>query len=184
MITHTNEKMNKAVFLDRDGVINADYGYVHTVEKFEFLPRVIEALAKLADSDYLIIIITNQSGIGRGLYTLDDFEKVMDYMDNELAGEGIVVDDVFYCSHDPDENCECRKPKPKLILDAAAEHNIDISKSWMVGDKNADVMCGKNAGCKTVFVKDEKKPKEELKTEADLVVKDLYEAVEKILNTN
>ncbi len=174
--------MNKAVFLDRDGVINADHGFVHTVEKFEFLPRVTEALSKLADSEYMIIVITNQSGIGRGLYETGDFEKVMDYMENELAGEGIAIDDTYFCPHNPDEDCECRKPKPKMILDAAKAHNIDLSKSWMIGDKNADVMCGKNAGCKSIFVKTEKRPDEKADN-ADFVVKDLYEAVEKILSS-
>ncbi|MDP2750156.1 MAG: D-glycero-beta-D-manno-heptose 1,7-bisphosphate 7-phosphatase [Nanoarchaeota archaeon] len=172
--------MKKAVFLDRDGVINVDYGFVHTVEKFKFSPRAIDALKILADSDYLIIIITNQSGIGKGLYEMEDFEKVMDYMENELVGEGIVIDDTFYCPHSPEENCECRKPKPKMILDAAEKHNIDLSKSWMIGDKEADVQCGKNAGCKTIFVKIEKE-KERSDGGADIIVKDLYEAVEKII---
>jgi len=172
--------MNKAIFLDRDGVINIDHGYVGTVERFEFVPRAIEALKELADSDYLLIIITNQSGISKGYYSIEDFEKVMTYMNNELVAEEIQIDDMYFCMHDPDEKCNCRKPSPKMILDAAKKHDIDLSKSWMIGDKKADILCGKNAGCKTVFVKTNAKAGEK-DGGADVIANDLFEGVEKIL---
>lgn len=172
--------MNKAVFLDRDGVINIDHGYVHTIEKFEFAPKAVEALQKLADSDFMIIVITNQSGIGRGMYEVEDFYKVMDYMENELVGEGVAIDDVYFCPHAPEDECDCRKPSPKMILDAAKEHDIDLSKSWMIGDKKEDILCGKNAGCKTVFIKTNKRPSDD-NGRADVVADDLVEGVGKIL---
>jgi len=145
----------KAVFLDRDGVINEDLGYVGKIENFQFKKGIFEVLKELQNRGYLLFIVTNQSGIGRGYYTKQDFFDVMEYAKNELKKENITITDFAYCPHTPDENCDCRKPKPKMILDLAKKYNIDLQKSWMVGDKKSDVEAGKNAGVKTLLVKDD-----------------------------
>lgn len=137
--------MNKAVFLDRDGTINVDKGYVYRIEDFEFLPGVIEALRLFQSMGYLLIIITNQSGIGRGYYTEDDLIKLTEYMNQELLKEGIKVTDFFYCPHIENasvehyrKKCNCRKPSIELFLKAQEKWNIDWAKSYAVGDKFRD----------------------------------------------
>ena len=128
--------MNKAVFLDRDGTINVDKNYLYRVEDFEFLPGVIEGLKAFQKAGYLLIVITNQSGIARGYYSERDYEILTDYMRNELQKKGVFLTDVLYCPHHPDGiipkyriNCECRKPKLGLFYQAINKWNIDIDKS-------------------------------------------------------
>jgi len=170
--------MNKAVFLDRDGTINVDKEYVHKVEDLEFIPGVLEALAKLAKTDYRIIIITSQSGIGRGYYTQNDYEIFTKNMLNKIKRNGGRIDAVYFCPHSPDAGCDCRKPKPKMILDAARDFNIDLSKSYMIGDKRADMIMGDNAGCKKIRVMTGKGEK----SDADYTAKDLADAIDAIIN--
>lgn len=137
---------NKAVFLDRDGTINKDSGYVYKIEDFEFLPGVVEALRILQENGYLLIVITNQSGIARGYYTEADFHKLNSYMLDQLAQEGIAITDVLYCPHLPNadvqcyrKNCNCRKPKTGLFEQAVEKWNIDLTQSYAVGDKERDL---------------------------------------------
>ncbi|BCD67616.1 D-glycero-beta-D-manno-heptose 1,7-bisphosphate 7-phosphatase [Nitratiruptor sp. YY09-18] len=138
--------MHKAVFLDRDGVINVDKGYVGNIENFEFIDGVLESLRRLQQRGFKLIIITNQSGIGRGYYTLKDFQKLTKFMLQNLRDEGITIDGVYFCPHHPDEKCSCRKPAPGMIMQAAKEHEIDLSSSWLIGDKMSDIEAAKNAG--------------------------------------
>lgn len=174
--------MNKAVFLDRDGTINVDYGYVHKIKDFVFLPRVVDALRLLAKSEYEIVVITSQSGIGRGYYSEQEFLVITEYMKDELTKNGIRVDGVYYCPHDPDGRCECRKPKTKMLEDAVRELQIDLSQSYVIGDKTADIKMGENAGCKTILVKTGKAGKDgAYDVNPDFTAKDLYEAVEWLL---
>lgn len=170
--------MNKAVFLDRDGTINVDKEYVHKVKDLEFIPGVLEALAKLAKMEYRIIIITSQSGIGRGYYTQNDYEIFTNNMLNKIKRYGGRIDAVYFCPHHPNAGCECRKPKPKMILDAAKDFNIKLSKSYMIGDKKADVEMGRNAGCKTISVMTGKGEK----SNADYAAKNLADAIDAIIN--
>ena len=142
---------NKAIFLDRDGTLNKDSGYVHKIEDFELLPGVIEGL-KLLQHEFIFIIITNQSGIGRGYYTEDDFQAFNNHLLKDLAKEGIQIKKTYFCPHKKEENCVCRKPKTKFINQAISEFNIDLKKSWMIGDHPSDVQLGTNAGCSTVFL--------------------------------
>ena len=136
----------RAIFLDRDGVINDDRGYVHRVEDFVFLDGVFEALRAFLDMGYKLFIVTNQSGIGRGYYSEEDFKKLTSWMLDQLAKKNIEVEEVFFCPHHPDEECGCRKPEPGMILEAARKYGIDLKNSWMIGDKPSDIEAAKRAG--------------------------------------
>ena len=143
--------MKKAVFLDRDGVINEDSGYVSRVENFKFINGVFEALKGFKEFGYLLIIVTNQSGIARGFYTLDDFEKLNEFMLSEFEKNDIKIDKVYFCPHSPDENCECRKPKAGMILQGLKEFDIDPQKSILIGDKTSDIEAGNLANLKKSY---------------------------------
>lgn len=138
--------MQKAVFFDRDGVINIDTGYVHKIEDFIFIDGVIDAIAYLKSKGYLCILVTNQSGIARGYYTEHDFHKLCSYMQDTLASKQASFDGIYYCPHHPDAsiiqykvNCECRKPKSYMFEKAIIEHNIDVTQSIMIGDHASDL---------------------------------------------
>jgi D-glycero-D-manno-heptose 1,7-bisphosphate phosphatase len=156
---------NKAIFLDRDGTINEDISFPHKIEQCHILPGACEGLIKLQSAGYKLVIITNQSGIGRRVYSLDDFFTFNNYLLNILSQNGIIINRTYFCPHHPDDNCECRKPKTKFIQDAAKELNLDISNSWMIGDRLSDIEMGEKAGCKGTilldsgYVKDYNKPK-------------------------
>lgn len=129
--------MNKAAFLDRDGTINVDYGYVYQYEKFDYIDGVVETLKKLHEMGYLLIIITNQSGVARGYYTEEDVHVLHEKVCQDLAAQGIPIKKVYYCPHL--SGCSCRKPKTGLFYKAAREHHIDMSKSIAIGDKLRDL---------------------------------------------
>jgi len=146
-------QMCKAVFLDRDGIINIDKEYLYKIEDFEFCDGVFEALRYFQDMGYALFIVTNQSGIRRGYYSQKDFEKLTVWMLEELKKEGIKIKRVYHCPHTPKENCECRKPKPHMLNLAIKEFDILPQKSWMIGDKPSDIMAGINAGISnTIFI--------------------------------
>lgn len=143
---------NKAVFLDRDGVLNHDYGYVHTIEKFKWIKGVKKAIKYLSEKNFIIIVITNQSGIGRGYYKLRDVKILHDWILKELKKVGGIINDFYICPHHPKfakgiykKKCLCRKPNNKLFLKAIKKWKIDIKKSFMVGDQKSD----KQAAIKT-----------------------------------
>ena len=151
----------KAVFLDRDGVVNEliyhqEQGVIDspfTVEQFRLLPRVGEAIKELRQMGYKVVLVSNQPGIAKGHMTRETFEKIRLKMKGELAKEGALLDGEYYCFHHPEAlNCECRKPKPGLLLKAAKDMDIDLSGSWMVGDGLTDVKAGKDAGCRTILL--------------------------------
>ena len=151
--------MHKAVFLDRDGTIIEDPGYLSRPEQVRFLPGAIEGLKKMQEAGYLLVIITNQSGIARGYFTEDDLKKVHDYLTEQLNGQGINLTGIYYCPHHPEKGyppyvkkCRCRKPGSALLERAAEELKIDLAASWMIGDKASDVLAGKRAGCRTVLI--------------------------------
>ena len=145
----------RAVFLDRDGVINAklpeDRYVAHTWE-FRLLPGVVQALRSLAKLGYVLVVITNQRGIGRGLMTESQLDAVHDFMCEEFRRGGVTVDAVYHCPHDKNENCPCRKPEPGMILDAGRDLGIDLGSSYMVGDSPSDIGAGKRAGTRTVRI--------------------------------
>ncbi len=145
----------KTVFIDRDGVINVDsHDYIKSPEEFEFLPGVIDAVKMIHDAGYMVIVITNQSGLSRGFYTPETLTAIHKKMtDGVVFGKGKITD-IFYCPHLPDDGCDCRKPKPLMILQAAEKYNIDLDASVMVGDNAKDIECARNAGVKyAVLVK-------------------------------
>jgi D-glycero-D-manno-heptose 1,7-bisphosphate phosphatase len=138
--------LRRAVFLDRDGVINRDTGYVRRIEEFEFLDGVFETLRAIHCRGYLLLVVTNQSGIGRGFYTEEDFQRVNAWMLQRLASNDIIISGVYYCPHTPETGCTCRKPAPGLILQAQREHQLDLPRSWLVGDKSSDIEAAHRAG--------------------------------------
>ncbi len=150
---------NKAIFFDRDGVINKETGnYVYKVADFEFHEDVFQAL-KQVPADFKKIIVTNQAGIAKGIYTEQDYRKVTQYMLSELKKQEININSVCFCPHHPQGiveqykiDCDCRKPKPGMLLQAAKEFDIDLKNSWIIGDKTSDIEAGKNAGTKTILV--------------------------------
>ena len=142
-----------AVFLDRDGVINEDTGYVSCVDDFHFIDGTIEALQLLKKKGYALVVVTNQSGIARGLFTEDDFMNLTEWMDWSLADRDVDLDGIYFCPHHPTEGqapyqqaCNCRKPAPGMLLDAAEDLQIDLSQSYMVGDKPGDLKAAQAAG--------------------------------------
>ena len=144
----------KTIFLDRDGVINKEVGYLHKIEDFKFINGVFEACRYFQSLDYQIIVVTNQSGIGRGYYDKDAFHVVNSWMLEQFKNKRIEILDVFFCPHTPESNCDCRKPKPGMFNQANEKHDIDMEKSWMIGDKEADVAAANFAGIKnTILVK-------------------------------
>jgi len=180
--------MYKAVFLDRDGTINVDNGYVHKIEDFRFIEGSIAGIRMLQEMGYKLIITTSQSGIGRGLYTEEDVKSVHAHMISELVREGITIDDIYFCPHHSEEgigkykiDCKCRKPKTGMIDEAVAEHDIDVRQSYVIGDKTADIAMGQNAGCKTVLVRTGKGGKDgKYDATPDIVAENLLEAAKMI----
>ena len=143
----------KVLFLHRDGVINKDYGYVHEIGNFEFMDGIFDLCDAFVKNGFRIIVVTNQSGIARGYFNMNDFKNITNWMVATFQTKGIDILDIFYCPHGPDENCNCRKPKSQLFLEAVKKYKIDTRKSWMIGDKESDIVASSNAGIlNTVFL--------------------------------
>jgi len=169
--------MKKAVFLDRDGVINVDKGYVYKIEDFEWQEGIFDLLDYFTKKGYLLFVITNQSGIAKGYYTHEDVKRLHDYMVNELRKKGIEIKEIKYCPHLPG-TCDCRKPSIKMYVELIKKHNVDPSVSIVIGDKERDVIPGKKLGCLTFrIVKDLN-----ASSVADFKVKDLREILEILEN--
>jgi D-glycero-D-manno-heptose 1,7-bisphosphate phosphatase len=143
---------SRALFLDRDGVINIDKSYVSKIEDFEFCDGVFEVLKKFQKMGFLLIIVTNQSGIGRGYYTDEDFATLTAWKLDEFKKRDIFIDEVYHCNHDPDSGCGCRKPAPGMLMAACEKFDIDMENSWMIGDKKSDIDAAYNAGVKNTIL--------------------------------
>ena len=141
----------KAIILDRDGTLIEDKDYAYKIEDFELLPGVIEGL-KILQKNFLLFIVTNQSGIGRGFYTDREFHKFNDHLIGILKENQIRIKRTFYCPHVKENNCECKKPKIKYIREIVDGWNVDITNSWVIGDHPSDILFGINAGSKTVYL--------------------------------
>ena len=153
----------KAIFLDRDGTINKYVGFLRNINDFELIDGVAEAIRKINESGYLAVVVTNQPVVARGEVSFEELEEIHSKMETLLGKEGAYLDAIYYCPHHPHKgyegerpelkiDCDCRKPKPGMLLKAAADFNIDLSRSWMVGDGENDVKAGLNAGCKTALI--------------------------------
>lgn len=168
-----------AIFLDRDGVIIVEKNFQADPDSIEFLPQSIKALQN-SNKLYKLIIVSNQSGVARGYFTLDDVIAFNNHLDSILKNNDINITGWFFCPHGPDDSCECRKPNTGMILKAASEHGIDLEKSWMIGDKSSDIQAGMNAGLKTILVKTGYGGKEANAYEIvpDFLADNLYDAIE------
>lgn len=144
----------KALFLDRDGVINVEKNYLYRIEDFEFLDGIFELCRRFQSRDYRIIVVTNQSGIARGMYSEEDFSRLTFWMIETFEKEGITIDQVYHCPHHPDITgpCECRKPKPGMLLEAKKAFELDMKASVMIGDKERDIEAAINAGITTTYL--------------------------------
>jgi histidinol-phosphate phosphatase family protein len=140
------------VFLDRDGTLVADPGYVHRIEDYALLPGVPEALRALGAGGFGLAIVTNQSGIGRGYFALEDFERFQAHLLEDLERAGVRIDATYLCPHRPDAGCACRKPAPGLLERARAELGADLARSWVIGDAASDVELAARAGCRSVWI--------------------------------
>ena len=147
---------NKAIFLDRDGTITVGtptYERVDSLDKVRLLPNTLEALKALAALDYMAFVVTNQAGLAEGLISWNEFDAINNKVLDLVAETGVKILRTYTCPHGEHEDCDCRKPKPKLLFDAAKDYDIDLTRSWMVGDRPSDIMAGVNAGTKTILVK-------------------------------
>lgn len=153
----------KAIFLDRDGTINKYVGFLKDINDFELIEGVSQAIKLINDSEYLVIVVTNQPVVARGEVSFEDLKMIHNKMETLLGNDGAYIDGIYVCPHHPDSgfpneikelkiDCDCRKPKPGLLFKASKEYNIDLSSSWMIGDSENDILAGKNAGCKTVLI--------------------------------
>jgi D-glycero-D-manno-heptose 1,7-bisphosphate phosphatase len=173
--------MNRAVFLDRDGVINrkpTEGEYITRWEEIHFLPGVVQAIGRLNRSNYRVIVVSNQRCVAKGLVTADELESLHRRMCQQLAVAGAMIDGVYYCPHEKWPACSCRKPAPGMLLDAARTYHLDLAVSWMIGDSAADIEAGRNAGCKTARLLEG----DMVDDQADLVASSLREVTDKILH--
>jgi len=151
--------MRRAVFLDRDGTINIEKDYLFQVADFEFIPGVVEAVKLLNEAGFMVVVVTNQSGVARGYYTEEDVENLHRHIASELEKSGARADAWIYCPHHPSGRgsyalpCSCRKPLPGMLKEAARRYDIDLEASIMIGDKLADISAGLSAGCRSVLVR-------------------------------
>ena len=184
-------KPQKAIFLDRDGTINKYVGFLRSIDEFELADGAADAVRGINDSGYLAVVVTNQPVIARGEVSVSQLEEIHCKMETLLGREGAYLDAVYYCPHHPDKgfegevaalktDCECRKPKPGMLLQAARDYNIDLSRSWMIGDGWRDMEAGKAAGCKTVFIT---AGEEKVAVESDYTAESLPAAVRLVLET-
>jgi len=172
-----------AVFLDRDGTLNVDHGYVHEIDNFQFIDGAIEALQELKKMGFALVLITNQSGIARGMFSEDQFMQLTEWMDWSLADRDVDLDGIYFCPHLPDapveayrQACDCRKPHPGMLLSAQKHLDIDMAASYMVGDKTEDVLAGKAARVGTnVLVRSGKAVTAEGEAAADWVLNSIAE---------
>jgi D-glycero-D-manno-heptose 1,7-bisphosphate phosphatase len=173
--------MKRAVFLDRDGVINRkppEGQYVTRWEQIEILPGVVEALTAFNRSGFSALVVSNQRCVAKGLLTSAELDSIHQRMSQELAAAGAVITAFYYCPHEKEPACACRKPAPGMLFEAANAHGIDLGLSWMIGDSESDIEAGRRAGCKTIQIVDASEPKYH---GADLSARSLRDAAHKIV---
>ncbi len=181
--------MQKAVFLDRDGTIIEDVGYISECNQVRFFPKADEAIRLLNEHSFKVIVISNQAGVARGYFTEERVREVNKHIQESLVKQGAAVDRFYYCPHHVDgiveeykKECYCRKPNPGMIEAAVREFDIDLKKSFLIGDKPSDVEAGCRTGCRTVLLAQEAPPSHDAGITPDYIAPDLYQAVEWVLN--
>jgi len=147
-----NQQLRRAVFLDRDGTIGEEMGYVNHIDRFQVFPYAAESIRQLNQAGIPVIVVTNQSGIARNIFPESLMHEVHRKMVADLAADGAWIDAIYFCPHKSEDTCECRKPKPGLLERAAREHSLDLSASWVVGDRYADLEMGHAAGARAILV--------------------------------
>ena len=171
----------KTIFLDRDGVINKEVNYLHKIDDFEFIDGTFKTCLYFQNLGYKIIIITNQSGISRQYYNENDYQIITNWMKSQFNKNGINLLDVFHCPHLPNSNCNCRKPKPGMLLQAKNKYNIDMQKSWLIGDTENDIIAANNASItNTILVKSGHKINEE-ESNAKYILESIHESIQVII---
>jgi D-glycero-D-manno-heptose 1,7-bisphosphate phosphatase len=138
--------LNKTIFLDRDGVINKDVNYLHKIKECEFIDGIFEACIYFQDIGFKIVIITNQSGIARGYFNENDYQILTNWITLQFNKKSIKLLEIFHCPHGPDSKCSCRKPRPGMLLEAQHKYSIDMTNSWLIGDREDDILAANNAG--------------------------------------
>lgn len=180
----------KYIFIDRDGVINKDPGgwtendYVTDWKDFHFLPGALEALSILNEKDIKVIIVSNQGGISKGLFTKDKLDEINTMMVKKIRENGGDIEESFYCPHSSADNCNCRKPQPGLLEMAATKYDIDPDKTYFIGDDKRDIIAGKSIGCKTVLVlsgKSSRQETSEWQDKPDHIFENLLEAIRSLI---
>lgn len=179
--------------MDRDGTINEENGYVHKITDLHFTSGAQQAIRLAHEGGYLVVVISNQAGVARGYYTEDAVKRFHDHMQAELKKAGTIIDGFYYCPHHPEKGqgkyltvCKCRKPEPGMLVQASKDLDIDLSRSFMIGDHLNDIWAGHNAGCRTLLVrtgygKDQEMKLGELDFKIDMVTDTLLDAVRAIL---
>ncbi|TMU87321.1 HAD family hydrolase [Bacillus sp. BHET2] len=174
--------MKKAIFLDRDGVINEvkteRVNFVNHPSQFYFLEGVTEAINNFSHSDFLLFVVTNQGGVGLGYLSHEELHSIHDYMVNEIKNAGGIIQEVSCCVHKPNEGCSCRKPEAGMLLDLASKYDVDLSHSYMIGDRDVDIEAGRKAGCTTILLSDSPSPS----YNANYIFPNLLKASEYIVN--
>jgi D-glycero-D-manno-heptose 1,7-bisphosphate phosphatase len=180
----TRSKSNRAIFLDRDGTIMEDANYCGDVSRVILIPGAVESLRRLQDAGYWLFVVTNQSGIGRGYFTHEAVLSIHRHLDEQFGLVGVSIDHYYVCPHHPEDKCDCRKPRPRFLFEAAREHRLDLARSYMVGDRPSDVQAGINAGTRTILLLTGA-GRETLAAQTvscDYVAKDIAEATDWILD--
>lgn len=173
----------KVIFLDRDGTINVDHGFVHKVADWQFTADAPAALQLLHDAGFALAVITNQSGIAHGLYTTADMRVVHEHMQTELKKSGVAIDAIAFCPHGRDSLCDCRKPQPGMAKHIEEQIGaIDYAASWTIGDREADLGFGVNNGTHTALIRSKYWQEDKLTQAPDMIVDSLWEAANKVLN--
>ncbi len=185
-----SRSLNKAVFLDRDGTLIELVDYLNKTDQVALIKGAGIAVRKLNDAHVKVIVITNQSAVAREYLNVKELQKIHKFINKLLwADAKAKIDEFYFCPHHPEDSCDCRKPKPKLILEAALKHNIDLRQSYMVGDYRTDILTGLNAGCKTILVltgygESENQDQPNWGYKPDFVAQSLSDAVDLILHTS
>jgi len=172
----------KTIFLDRDGVINKEINYLYRKNDFLFINGIFDACRHFESIGYKIIIITNQSGISRGFYNIDEFKLLTNWMLSKFIDQRINILDVFYCPHDPKSNCDCRKPKPGMLLMAQKKHDIDMSTSWMIGDKEVDIKAANSAGVQKTILVRSGHPIDENNSNASVIIDSIEDSINIVID--